>query len=464
MAPISSATFARRLRDLPPERLAAFVADLWAARGYETHIDQDWNGDGNGDSDSEGISVIVRRDGERQRLVCRHGPGRWRAPLARLIGDEQPPSPSSSADIVVTTASGQRVRRLDARTDARVIGTNTLRELLLYAIDPRRGDELCQAYLDRPARTTTDAETTAWTATSGGRVAILGAIALTVVILTGGIIGAPGAAGVFGFGAQSTPTSTTTPTTAPVWSQGSPVPTARQTPTLTPKPARPPGLSETGITDPEVLIDDHFDDISGHSYTLTITYRILPENSLFRGQRTIERQEVIRVRRPSRYVTNVSGDRLQLNGSDPTATVEAFGTDGFRYVKATGPNGTHYRRTPITYWNDRTRYAVRARVLFASYLFGNYSTSVTETQYNGEPAYILTLVEPATAADEDPTTVTAVIGTDGVIHTLQRRSTLKERDDVTVVVSLQYSEIGSTTVSPPPWYEAAKNATTTETE
>ncbi|MFB6300936.1 MAG: hypothetical protein ABEH65_11815 [Halobacteriales archaeon] len=439
MAPIPEDRFADRLRDLPLDRMVTFVADLWAARGYETH--------------TEGDSVIAVRNGERTRLVCQHGTGRWGTVLDRLPGRERSLSiPDGSADIVVITASAWRVRRLDKQLDARVIGVDTLRNLLLYAISPQQGNALCREYFDRPARMPTEMEPTGWTRTRGGRIAVLGAIGVTVLLVTGGIIGAPGMTGLFGIGAQSPETDVGTPSFTET--AGTPLP---PTSTATPEPrALPPGLSESGIANPETLIDAHLETIVGRSYTWTITYQVF-----VRGEGYLKRQEEIRVRQQSRYVTNLSGDTV-TGPADPTANVSAYADGDFRYTKNDQGNETRYRRTLLTYRRDGTRYAIRAQVLLAKYLWGNYSTSVSEARRNGEPVYILTLV--GENPDQNVSTrTTAVIGPDGFIRDLQRKYVTSSPSETTIVVSLRYTDIGTTTVEAPPWYEAAKNATA-ETE
>ncbi|MFB6211430.1 MAG: hypothetical protein ABEI76_07825, partial [Halobacteriales archaeon] len=437
MAPIPESTFADRLRELPTEQVVEFVADLWAARGYETRI--------------EGQQVIATRDGDRRRLAIDHGTSVWKRTAIRALGGRPRSSqPPDSVDVVVTTASQRRVRRLSARLEQEVIGIPTLRELLLYAISPPQADRLCWAYFDRPAREQVVGGDASWVATRNGRLALLGVIGLTILMIAGGVVGTPTTAGWLGL---EPPVSTATPRSQ----QAGQSPTGTPTPLptgITPAPetevftvrssrgtpSLPAGLSERGLSDPEALIDGHIEELAGRSYTWTITYRVISANVLIRGEQLLKRQEVIRVRRPSRYVTNVSGDRIRIGQTNPTANVSAYATDGYRYVKSSGPNGTSYRRTPLTYRLDRTRYAVRARVLLAKYLWNNQSTTLRRDRRDGEPVYVVRLIE--TGNESQPTTTTMVIGPDGVIRTLQRKSTIGQHDDVTVIISFDYTAIG----------------------
>lgn len=441
MAPIPKAAFAARLRGLSPDQFAEFVAALWEAREYDTRI--------------TGDRVYVSRDGDQRELLIHHVAGHWRNTLDRLPGEWGSTALTvSDADIVVTTASAGRTRRLDAAIETRVIGIDTLRELLLYAIDPQQGDTIARQYLDRPARGPDEATTTDWTATHGSRIAVLGAIALTVLVLTGGIIGTPGMTGVFGIGAQPIGNGTSgTPIETPQAPSTSPATaTVSMTPTSEPTPL-PPGLNATGLIDPEALIDAHMETIVGRSYTWTLTYQVFVRNA-----RSVERREVVRVRRQSRYVTNVSGNTRKTDRADPTATVSAYGGGGFRYTKRETDNETRYQRTALTYRNDRSRYAVRSRVLLAKFLWGNHSARVSETQRDGDTVYILTLVDSTT--DEDvSTTTTAVIEPNGFIRSLRWKSVATGQDQISVVISFRYTDVGATTVESPPWLAAAKNAT-----
>ncbi|MFB6298971.1 MAG: hypothetical protein ABEH65_01785 [Halobacteriales archaeon] len=213
------------------------MADLWAARGFETHIKDD--------------SVIVVRENEQMRLVCRPHIGRWQGSFIRLFDRDRSISlPEGSTDIVVTTTSPRQARRLNEQLEPQIIGVDTLRNLILYAINPQRGNILCRKYFDHPARSPAETDTNGLVATSGRRIAVLGTIGLIVLHLTGGIIGTPGAEWFFGVGALSTETAPTTITES--------VRRPSPTPTTTPEPGSatlPPGLSETGLTDTEALID-----------------------------------------------------------------------------------------------------------------------------------------------------------------------------------------------------------------
>ncbi|MFB6298972.1 MAG: hypothetical protein ABEH65_01790 [Halobacteriales archaeon] len=75
--------------------------------------------------------------------------------------------------------------------------------------------------------------------------------------------------------------------------------------------------------------------------------------------------------------------------------------------------------------------------------------------------YILTMVDNASGGNVSTTTI-AVIRPNGVIRDFQRKYVVPGRNEITLVVSFQYTDIGSTKVEVPPWYEAAKNATAKE--
>jgi hypothetical protein len=100
----------------------AFVADLWAARGFETRI--------------EGDVVVARRRDNRVTIVPACG-GRIRGPAA----------PSRDVDVVVAPRGGDAAASIAADHDARLLVAADLREMLRYAVDPTDAETLCERHL-----------------------------------------------------------------------------------------------------------------------------------------------------------------------------------------------------------------------------------------------------------------------------------------------------------------------------
>lgn len=136
--PLGPAAFAAELRRLDEATLAAFVADLWRARGREVSVD--------------GTTVTVRRAadaGERRSTSGRESPGEETRTLAVTHRHPRAADADGGVDAVVTS------RRLgDARDGpvaAAAIDADELRRTALYAVDRRTYADLCDRYFDRPA-------------------------------------------------------------------------------------------------------------------------------------------------------------------------------------------------------------------------------------------------------------------------------------------------------------------------
>ena len=111
-----------RVRRLDGDDLAAFVTDLWAARGFETT--------------REGASVTARRDGETRvvRVLTRSVTG-------------APAETTRDADVVVTAGSRPAGATPVAGASARVRDAADLTEMLRYAVTRDAAADLCETHL-----------------------------------------------------------------------------------------------------------------------------------------------------------------------------------------------------------------------------------------------------------------------------------------------------------------------------
>ncbi|MFB6218427.1 MAG: hypothetical protein ABEH77_04475 [Halobacteriaceae archaeon] len=165
--PLSRRAFVRRLRRLPHGRLAAFVADLWSARGWETAVR-----DGH---------VVASRDGQRRRLLVHRE--------RRLRPDETPPA-APRVDAVVTTGGEDGAGAALARErDADLVTAGDLYEAVVYGLDRPAAKALLWDHLGAPTGRPLSGEAV-------GRVGAL-ALALAVVVAVaagaGGVLsGGPG--------------------------------------------------------------------------------------------------------------------------------------------------------------------------------------------------------------------------------------------------------------------------------
>ncbi|SFK61285.1 hypothetical protein SAMN04487950_0175 [Halogranum rubrum] len=119
---LDTTTFEHHLARLDTESLVSFVADVWAARGFETDV--------------EGHFVVASRDGST--TVC------W------VVGKRcfrRATPPDRAVDVVVSPAAGETTRAVAQRQDARLLDATALRELLWYGIDRPIAVALCERYL-----------------------------------------------------------------------------------------------------------------------------------------------------------------------------------------------------------------------------------------------------------------------------------------------------------------------------
>lgn len=117
-APIPRESFAAALRELDPDALAAFVAELWAATADEVRVDP---------------PVVTVRNGGVRRLRVATGDGGGR--IADRIDAVVAADPSAVGELEVP-----------------VVEPAELRRRLLYAHSPSAADDICRRFLDGPAR------------------------------------------------------------------------------------------------------------------------------------------------------------------------------------------------------------------------------------------------------------------------------------------------------------------------
>ncbi|SEL26624.1 hypothetical protein SAMN04488691_103426 [Haloferax larsenii] len=118
------------LRRLDMQACLAFVADLWAARGFETRVD--------------GAVVRATRGGRHTTVLPVSGRlrDRLRSPTPAVSGAE--------IDAVASFGNDGRGARLADRHEARHLDATALSEMLLYALDHHVADALCERHFGAP--------------------------------------------------------------------------------------------------------------------------------------------------------------------------------------------------------------------------------------------------------------------------------------------------------------------------
>ncbi|MBB6646560.1 hypothetical protein [Halobellus ruber] len=317
-----------RVRGFGSESLAAFVADLWAARGFET--------------DRDGAVVTARRD-EQTRVVY----------VLTGRGGTPPVETARPVDVVVASGRPRAGETLAAELNARVVDAAGLTGMLRYAIERDVAADLCERHFG--------AAPEAVTAPPRDRVrrAVERLEAETVVtVLLAAFVVAVGAGAVFGptnpgvagdetpDEAAVTPGTVTSPGgdgpgTVTVDAGSSPTDTGVSTPAVV------PGVSETGISNASRLAEAHAATVAGtSSYTIWFDYYAPETGSTGRVQYDVDvrvegEQAVVETSREpaggtrsllsamyfdgtDQYsVTNNGGGLSRLDNRTPTATPRA---------------------------------------------------------------------------------------------------------------------------------------------
>lgn len=211
----ASSSFARALRRLDDDALAAFVAAAWAARGWET---------------TRAGSLVV--------AYSPNGLGERRIRVADA------PTPDDH-EVVVRRPGAVPI---PPAADVRVVGPADLHEFLKYALDRGDADRLCRAHLGRPLLVDS-----ASPVRSVSRPAVLAAVLVVVVAAAAGAVLLDAGQG------GSTVDATTTPPGA--------------TTTLYGGQQFPPGVSDGGVVDLAALASASDATFVGVPYDRTLVVR-----------------------------------------------------------------------------------------------------------------------------------------------------------------------------------------------
>jgi hypothetical protein len=425
---------AYHVRRLDAEGLAALVADLWEARGYETTRD--------------GSDVLARgRDGSVRVRV---------APGGGVSSD-------GAADVVVAPGGddgdGDSVRTVDAAGVAKLLG---------YAVGRQAARDICDRHLGAPPADLPPPlsdrlrERAGALAPAAPAVLGIGALAAVLVIGVGGVTVTPGPTGE----SLSASDPGTVPDTSPLSDGhaagikgietdseegGQPGPSMDRSGDGTP----PPGVSESGIEDVDALAATHERAVANRSHTLWVDwYR--PRNLRANGTRV--KRDIDIASEGGRYLVEtgneVGGERTRSG---------AIYNDGTGLYVATwnetdGSYGRVFRITPRQN-NVPTPESVRAR-LVTRYLSTPRTNVTGVVERDGRRLYRVVGTGPpntTSAVTIRNYTVEALIDSRGFVRDVTVRASLEHPDTTPerafrVKREMTYGRVGSTTVEPPGWY------------
>lgn len=416
--PEDRAVVETHLEQLSASDLAAFVADLWEAQGFETERD--------------GLTIVATRGEE---------------PLTIRVADTVSQSEPGDANLVITTGGG-----VDGATS---LDASDLGERLWYAVDRPVARDLCRRHLgENPSELSVPLGLRMQRWQPGQSVPALAGVLVVAVltVLAVGVLASPG--WVLGTesadsqpGASDTPAATATPAGETAWSHES-----RLVDANTVDPADlPPGVSSDGIDDIDALAAAHSRAIGNQSYTMSID-RYRPE---------IWAQEVIDVHRDLDIEVSNGTYRLDAveranDESIPMGTLYHDGTN--TYLAQEGFSGVSYRSVPPP--ELQQRYPPPPPALTERIVRTRLSTPTTNVRgvlrEGGDRLYLLTgsgQPEWEAVGDVRGYNVSAMVTETGQVRDVSVTYTIRDGDRmVEVRREIEYDHVGETTVDPPGWY------------
>lgn len=457
MPVVSPATFARLLRTLDGRELAAFVGDLWAARGWETTVERD---------------RVVALDGARDRQVeiqCLAASRPW------------PPAAIPEADVIVSSRDVSSLPSRVEEADSRLLGPDGLREQLLYAVDRAVAAAVFADHFDRPLVVEPPSPGPAgWrhaaTSRQGVTAGLLVVLAVAVALAaTGSPVGTVG----IGQGGESDGA----PATAPVVTE----PPTSPDDDFEPPPAGgglfryPPGLGSAGVTDAATLAAAHRRAVDDRRWDLLLVHRgstdLLDANRRWVGSRqTVDRSNA------SRYWYRVTG--LERRDADTFQSVvyDDYADGDTNYRRVAGTPEPTYHRTRLPAAGAAGVFATASAAYVHRYLETTESrVELVDAGPTGRYRVIATGIPRNILLPVSNYTAVAVVGRDGLVYHLTVEFTRLDRKDApaptatppaatspilagrlspgTVRFRFVFRDLGDATVAVPDWYDEARNAT-----
>jgi hypothetical protein len=507
VAPVSIDRFATLLRGLEQSRFTAFVAALWDARSDENvTIEQRYIYVGDSDETKDNSQTVL--------AVIGHSwvPNRFR----RLTVPD-------TVDILITTRQTKQYIESTDEINARLVGPAELRSIALYAIPRPTAETLFTQYFDTSISIddshadepdTHHSESDTGYGLSRNLISLMGGTHLSrqrpvtavfVVILILTVISGSGIAlGVVpGAASNVSPEFTSGDATVGTvinelsvdvqvflgisqasveqqsWSQSDAGSRSRsqsqsqiasndsQTAETTNETQRllgyPPGVTTTGIVDPNRLAAAHADTVSGQSYRYSVQKQHV---SAFGVQTWRELSEEAVVANQIEYLYTATGTLQSTNETeDVNLSVYADGSAAYIRVDRESEENVSFGRFSVSggeFGSNNGRFANRAESVLQRYLDTSESRIVL-SKLTDETYTIVATGQPFG------------INTDGRINNYQAVAQVNEQGFVssftvsyrrvtenkttTVSVSFEYEDIGSTTPSQPQWYTTAQNQT-----
>jgi hypothetical protein len=479
MSPPTAARLGHHLRRLDRESLAAFLADLYAARGFETRRDGD--------------VVVATRDGNRTVVGVA---------TPRLLGRDDR-TPDRSVDVLVAVGRDGADAAPAVSDATRVHTPRDVRDALAYALDRETAANLCARHLGAPfealapaprerVRARADAAGARLT-TAAGTVRArspIGPGALAVAVATVLVVGLAVGTGAVPVGPDGDDATTDAPggegtsdaAAGPAGALGgndgdggedgprdgddagaTDADGGGDRQVGPPGTTLVPGLSREGIENVSALGRAHDRGLANRSYTLWLDF-YGPKNASAPGVR-VQRDVDVTVT-ADRYRAEYS-----LEENDTRTRTRSLYHDGRAWYvadyDAAGPNVSYTRYGPDESELVPLDPADVRRSLVVRYLNTRTSAVTGLVERDGRTLYrVVATGNPAgfVPRGEGSYRAVALVDAEGVVHDLAVEYTRPFADRVVEVrVEATYARLDETTVTAPAWYdtEFAANANAT---
>jgi hypothetical protein len=418
---------ASHVRRLGEDELAVLVADLWAARGYETA--------------REGTDVVASHGAETVHIRPSAG-GRWGRTAPAVVVSQKGSDPAAG----------------------RAVDAAGLAEMLGYAVDRPTARDICRRHLGGvpadlpppPTRRLRRRVGTLGTATPVLAVGVFALVLVVGVLLGGGVV--PGALGVGGADAGPGDVSEQSIRNEslggdPAGENGS----QSSVPTWSPSvdSSSPPGVTRSGIGDVEALARAHERAVANRSHTVWVDwYR--PRNL---------RPDGVQVQRDIDIASE--GERYLIRTSDEVAGNRT--RSGSIYHDGSGVfvavwNETTNRPERVFRITPRQNTVPTPETVRTGVVRRYLSTPTTDVtgviERDGRRLYRVVGTGPpntSSAVTIQNYTVEALVDSRGFVRDVTVRATVSHPDTsprraFPIKREITYGRVGTTTVDPPEWY------------
>lgn len=441
MPPPGVEAFARLFRALPPERRVAFVAELWAARGWDVEV---------------GVNdITATRDGTEQRI--------------RVVAPSRVLTPNiESADVVVSTRDSPALERAVDATGADYVPPAELRERLLYGVDRTEAAALFEEAVGHPLdsaeehltppltrRVRTGAASTYQRATGLAR-SRLSVVVVLLLLVAAAVVGVPPFAPA---GETTQPAATQTATVAePGTMRETTEPAA---PAATERSyGLPPGVNYGGLADLPQLLSAHREGVKRRPLTLRVRASGPPNATLLNGRTRWNYTARVERRWEYRFDANYS---YPDSAATDSMRVAVYANGGQNYRRVTNGSRVTYQRYPTEAAGYASKYADEVVRYLETFLRGNQSTAECFGEWT-QTCRVTVTGTPSTLPEAvSGYRATATVETSGVVSSLRVNYALPDTDGdgerERVRFAFDYTALDETTVSEPAWLDAARNET-----